>query len=99
MPLKILSLPRARQDRVDIWLYIAADSLAAADRLADRLDEVVEVLAEFPESGSLRPKLGTAIRVFPVENFLILYRATPDAIEIVRILHAARDISPELLSD
>lgn len=99
MPLRVQRLPRARQDRVDIWLHIAVDSQKAADRLTDRLDEVMEHLADFPEAGALRPTLGNDIRVFPVNNFLVVYRVTPDAVEIVRILHAARDISTDLLSD
>ncbi|OAM77476.1 type II toxin-antitoxin system RelE/ParE family toxin [Devosia elaeis] len=99
MPLKIKRLPLARADRLDIWLHIAADNISAADRLTDRLDEIVHRLSEFPEAGPSRPELGAGIRLYPVDNFLIFYRVAGDAIEIVRILHAARDITPDLLSD
>jgi len=99
MPLKIRRLPLARADRLDIWLHIAADSLSAADRLTDKLDDAVHRLSEFPEAGPPRPELGAGIRLCPVDNFLIFYRMAGDAIEIVRILHAARDVSPDLFAD
>lgn len=99
MPLRIRRRPLARADRLDIWLYIAADNLSAADRLTDKLDDAVRRLSEFPEAGPLRPKLGPDIRLHPVDNFLIFYRIAGDAIEIVRILHAARDVSPDLFAD
>jgi len=63
------------------------------------LTKIFELLADFPDSGPLRPSLGSDIRIYPIDNFVVIYRVAPDAIEIVRILHAARDITPDLLSD
>ena len=97
MPLEIRHRPLARTDRLDIWLHIAEDSLTAADRMLHRFDEVVSMLAEQPHSGAERPGLGTGPRAFPVETFVLYYRIRPDHIEVIRILHAARDVRPELL--
>lgn len=73
--------------------------MSAADALADRLDQTIERLSEYPELGPERPGLGQGIRVFPVESLVIFYRVEPRALEIVRILHAARDITADLLSE
>jgi toxin ParE1/3/4 len=44
----------ARQDRLDIWLYIAADNLDAADRLLDEIDQTLRLLAGAPGLGRAR---------------------------------------------
>ena len=99
MPRKVKRLPRALSDGLDIWLHIAADNMTAADELADRLDEAIERLSEYPELGPARSRLGQGIRIFPVESLVIFYRIEPDVLEIVRILHAARDITSDLLAE
>lgn len=64
----------------------------------DRLNTAFYMLADYPEVGPVRTEF-LELRLHPVDQYNIFYRVTPDAIEIVRILHAARDVSPELLSD
>ena len=99
MPLKIKRLPRARIDRTAIWLHVAEDSIAAADRLTDRFDEIVGHLADFPQAGRERTELADGLRAFPVDHYLVFYRVTPTALEIVRIFHTSRKITPDMLSD
>lgn len=99
MPPKVRQLPRARADRIDLWLYIAADSIGAADRTTDRIDEAIDRLADYPELGPERSQLGAGIRILPVDNLVIIYRLTPDWLTVIRILHAARDIGPDLLAE
>jgi toxin ParE1/3/4 len=99
MPLRARRLPQALIDGLDIWVHIAADNMTAADVLAERLDQAIERLSEYPELGPERPALGRGLRVFPVENIVIFYRVGPNELEIVRILHAARDVTPDMLAD
>lgn len=99
MPHKVKRLPRALSDGLDIWLHIAADNMTAADELADRLDQAIERLSEYPELGPERASLGRGMRIFPVESLVIFYRIGPEIVEIIRILHAARDITPDLLAE
>lgn len=99
MPLRIRRHTKARTDQSDIWLYIAANSIAAADRQLDRLHDTFGMLAEYPESGRMRIEFDARLRAFPVDQYLVLYRVSPNTLEIVRILHAARDITPDLLSE
>jgi toxin ParE1/3/4 len=82
----------ARQDLDEIWLYIAEDSPAAADRFLDTLYERLVLLAGQPLLGRLRPELAPNLRSFPVDNHVIFYRPIDHGIEVARVLHGARDI-------
>lgn len=59
----------------------------------------MERLADYPELGPERPNLGQGIRILPVDSITIFYRVAAGHVEIVRILHSARDINPDLLAD
>lgn len=83
---------QARSDLDDIWLYIAPDSLTAADRLIDALLAKFQVLATQPGMGRMRDELAASVRSFPVGSYVIFYRATQDGIDVVRVLSRYRDI-------
>lgn len=83
---------QAQIDLDDIWLFIAEDSLDAADRFHDLLLSKFLVLAEQPMIGRSREDLRPDLQGFVTGNYVIFYRDTPEYIEIVRVLHGARDI-------
>lgn len=67
------------------------------------MEEAFTLLADRPAIGRLRtdlrhPRLqglrSWGIRGF--ESYLIFYRASDDGIEVVRVLHGARDVAAEL---
>ena len=99
MPLRIRRGARARSDQSAIWFYIASDNMAAADRQMDRLHDAFLMLSDYPEAGRVRVEVDAQLRTFPIDQYLIFYRVSPGVLEIVRILHAARDITADLLSD
>jgi toxin ParE1/3/4 len=82
----------AEADLVQIWFYIARDNSTAADRLLDRIAKSLELLATQPRSGQEWNELSPGIRRFAVGNYVILYRPLDDGIQVVRVLHGARDI-------
>ena len=84
--------PRAREDLLEIWGYIADDSEANADGFIDRIYETMELLARQPGLGRHRDELAAGIQSFPVGRYIIFYRVAAGAVEIVRVLHGARDI-------
>ena len=84
--------PQAELDLIEIWLYIAADNPNAADELLDEVDRKCTMLADSPKIGRHRQELGSELRSFPVGNYLIVYRAVADGIEVARVLHGARDL-------
>lgn len=88
----------AEFDLDEIWEYIAADNLDAADRWIGKLFDAFEALAKTPGMGHRREDL-TAYPVlfWPVGAYLIIYRAEIRPIEIVAVTQGARDI-PAFLS-
>ena len=91
MPIPIWS-PEADEDLLNIWVSIAEANVDAADYLFEQIEKHGKLLAEFPGIGSPRPELGVGIRSFAVTRYLIFYRPAPDGIQVLRVLHGARDI-------
>ena len=42
--------------------------------------------------GPRRPELGTELRSFAVARYVIYYRPIEGGIEVIRVLHSARDV-------
>ena len=89
---RVMRRPLAETDLLEIWDYIADDSLAAADRWVDRIDEQLSLLAAQPKIGRSRDELAPGMRSFPVGRYVIFYVPLDDGIDVVRVLHGARDI-------
>ena len=83
---------RFKADLDDIWLYIAQDNLAAADRLTDLVADVTQRLLDFPCIGPAKPHIAAEMRTLSVGRYTILYRIMSDTIDLVRIVHQARDL-------
>jgi toxin ParE1/3/4 len=88
----ILKKPLAEADLLEIWNFIANDSFEKADRLLYKIDSQLKILASNPGMGRRRDSLVPNLRSFPVGNYLIFYRPINEGIEVIRILHGARDI-------
>lgn len=90
---RIVRRPRARQDLVFIWRYIADESgEARADRYLRRLNDVISLLAQQPLIGRRRPEIEEGILSFVAESHLIFYIALTDGIELVRVIHGSQDL-------
>ena len=85
----------AESDLIGIWLYIAAESPTAADRLLDRIERRTQLLATQPFSGVARPDLGSDLREVVVGNYLMFYRVEGGEIVILRVLNGKRDLTSE----
>ena len=77
---------------MDIWQHVGMENSDAADRLMDRLRARVEMLQQFPHAGMARPDIRADARMLVEMPFLILSRAQPDTVQVVRALHGARDV-------
>jgi plasmid stabilization system protein ParE len=85
--------PRARQDVDDIWDYIANDNIEAADRVLEALEEAMFKLAKSPGMGHWREELtDKRHRFFLVYSYLVVYRHETKPLQIIRVLHASRDV-------
>ena len=76
----------------DIWDYIAHDNPAAASKLLRTIGAKFEMLLKNPLMGQDRSELAPQIRSFSVGNYVIYYRPFSNGIEIMRVLHGARDV-------
>lgn len=90
--------PQADQDLADIADTLAQRSPRLALRFIDAAEETFAKLTEMPGLGakfeSSNPRLD-GLQVWPVKQFpnhLIFYRSRDQRIEIVRVLHGARDL-------
>jgi toxin ParE1/3/4 len=90
----------AEADLEQIASYIAEESVETALNFVQKLREKSESLADAPLGYPLVPRyehLGIRRRVFG--NYLIFYRVGPEIIEMVHVLHGARDYEPLLFPE
>ncbi|WGV28793.1 type II toxin-antitoxin system RelE/ParE family toxin [Halotia branconii] len=71
---------------------MANDSFEKADQFLQKIDSQLKMLASNPGMGKKRDSLASNLRSFPVGNYLIFYRSINQDIEVIRVLHGARDI-------
>jgi toxin ParE1/3/4 len=83
---------QAEADLDELWAHIAEANPSAADRMVDAVLESSRTHVRFPNMGQNRDDLGPGLRCFVVSPFVIFYRPVEGTIEILRILHGARDI-------
>jgi toxin ParE1/3/4 len=92
MPI-IVKSPKAKADLVEIWDYIADDSETRADTFIETIDKKFHTLVDDPLLGIARNEIEVDLRSFPVGRYIIFYRRIPEGIEIIRVLHGARDLN------
>jgi toxin ParE1/3/4 len=90
--------PEARRDLVEIADYISNNNLEASMRFLDATEDTITFLAANPLIGQLfvpANELIPPLRIWPIHGFrnhLIFYRPLTEGVEIVRVLHGARDL-------
>lgn len=84
--------PQALREIDEIIDFIKKDNPRAAENWSLSILEKCAALARFPRMGRARDELAPGLLAFPVGAYLIFYRIAENHIEIIRVLHAARDI-------
>lgn len=85
--------PAAREDLEEIFDVIAEDSPDAALRVVQNLRESMRKLARMPKMGHYRKDLcDEPLRFWQVYSYLIIYRPETRPLQILRVLHSARDV-------
>ena len=92
--------PRAWEDIQESAEYLTVEaSVEVAERFLSAIDELTHKLAHLPQMGTachFRNLRLRGVRRLPVagfEKWLVFYQASDDGVEIVRVLHGARDLS------
>ena len=99
---RILRTPQARLDLVEQYEYLGDGDPELAERFLDKVEETLSRLATYPQSGAIRPSSTpevSGLRFFPIDSFpqhLVFYKPIADGIEVLRVLHGARDLPPLL---
>jgi toxin ParE1/3/4 len=90
--MRVTILPSADRDLDDVYAWIARENRGAAARVVRRITAAALALRDFPLRGTTRPEIGAGVRSIVSGKYLVLYRVGGDAVEIVRVLHGARDL-------
>jgi plasmid stabilization system protein ParE len=92
--------PEALSDLFEVWNFISQDNLEAADRVEEAIFRACDLLADSPFIGRVRKDLTPLpVRfwvVHPYSKYLVVYDPEPKPIQIIRILHGARDLPSAL---
>lgn len=100
MTARVVILREASRDIDEQFEYLADRGSELARRFLSAVHTSLDRLAERPDLGvlrgfsheSLRDVRAWMVRGFP--QHIIYYRLLPDGIEVLRLLHGSRDISP-----
>ena len=99
MSRRVVVRPLAQSDLDEQALYIAKDSVNAALRFLDAAEAAFDRLCSFPEIGRSRDFLRSElkdIRSWPIPKFekhVVFYRVPGDVVDILRVVHSARDLN------
>ncbi|MGD0520104.1 MAG: type II toxin-antitoxin system RelE/ParE family toxin [Terracidiphilus sp.] len=99
MPADLFWTPQAREDLIEIYIYIGLDNPSAAERIFDAVRAKAESLINYPRLGVRRPEIRPSSRILVEGPYLILYETHPDSdqgaideVEIVRIVDGRRNL-------
>jgi len=102
---RIIKKPEAKRDLIERMAYLDEVNPGLAGRFLAAVEATLQRLAHVPGLGGFceyeKPRL-KELRVFPVKRFpkyLVFYRALPDGIDVIRVLHGAQDIERILTED
>jgi toxin ParE1/3/4 len=89
--------PEAYADLDEIWEYIAADNLDAADRVREEVFQSIRSLVAFPHQGHSRPDLTSRpLRFQSVRDYVIAYAPDEKPLIVIAVLHGRR--SPRVIA-
>lgn len=91
--MRLIVLPTAKADMIEIGDYIATDNPARARSFIAEIEAAIfEKIADRPTSYPARPDLAPGLRSARYGRYLIFFTHDADRIEVVRILHGSRDL-------
>ena len=95
---RVTRRPQAEADILEIWGFIAEDSVAEADRWVDRLDAKFELWATQPMMGRPRDELAQGLRSLTFGRYVIFFEPMLEGLDVVRVLHGSRDLEADFES-
>jgi len=90
----------ALEDLRDIRNFISGESPAQAERVVDQLLAASETIADSPLAWSYVPRReSSGVRRRVIGNYLVFYRIAAARIDVLHILHGARDYDAIIFPD
>lgn len=89
---RLVVSPEAEIDLLEIWVYFAQESEQAAETVNAKITGMFDQFLAHPYMGRERADMRRGLRSFSVASYVIFYAVIDDGIEIIRVLHGARDI-------
>ena len=84
--------PEVSRDISEIWEYIARDSVLAARRVREEIQQAIRNLVPFPHRGHRRPDLtNRPLRFTRVRDYLIAYAPDEKPLWVIAVMHGHRD--------
>ena len=101
---KIHYAPESRRGLDDIWDYIVSElqNRSAAERVIDRIMDVIDPLKHFAEMGtplSSIADVGTDYRFLVSGNYMVFYRVQGNDVYTDRVLYGCSDYMSVLFKD
>jgi toxin ParE1/3/4 len=90
--MRVVFTKSARLDLISIGDWLATKDPDFAEAYVAKLSGAALKLGEMPGKGVSRPQWGADVRVWFVDRYVIAYRVKGDVVEIVRIVHGAREL-------
>jgi addiction module RelE/StbE family toxin len=91
--MKIVWTEPALKDLRELHAYIARDSEVYASGFVERIILAAERLVDHPQMGRVVPETNDEnIRELLFQRYRIIYRITKEHLEMLSVLHGARDI-------
>ena len=89
--MKVIWTEQAWERLLEIERFIARDEPRAAARLVDMLIDRGDALTDHPELGRRLPELPeSGLRELIVDNYRLVYRRTPKAVEVLTVFEGHR---------
>ncbi len=83
-----------------IYEYIGQTSFDYALRMVDKITRRSEQIATFPTSGRMVPEFNNPIIRELIERpYRIIYLTTAEGIDVLAVVHGARDLDESMLGD
>ncbi len=103
---RIYKSPQSKKDLTAIFRYYTSEAgLTVARRFIVDANSAFQRLADMPHMAPLYDDAYIRhleeLRVFPIsgfEKYLVFYRPVKDGIEIIRVIHSARDLEDVLIT-
>lgn len=93
--MKVIWTGNARANLDAIWLFVAQDNIDAADALMDTIRSASVLLERHPKAGRSSKIRGMREFVVPGTPYIVLYRIADRTVQILGVIHGAREWPPK----